>query len=312
MKERSRSALASAVFSSSSALAASCFCAFSTSMVAIAASSAPCMFCPCAPAWSRLASACSKVCWLANSLPASAFCRSYSDDARLAPACADRSCARACSTAACCATIWLSKRCTVACWLPTFSRAGIDREFVIAVIDGRDHVAGAQLRVVLDRNARHIARHLGGERGVMRAHIGVVGRDLETPCGPVVVAVIAGDQQRQHTGRSHELQLAIAFEGNGARGGAVGAAAGACRASATEAASAVGSGRTDSLTGCAAGSGYPGWTTRAYPSPGWTILKAGESSISRFSRSIAALRRMPLTERFGHLICRSNRSVNTD
>ena len=76
----------------------------------------------------------------------------------------------------------------VACCVATFSRAEFDREPIVAVVDGCDHVAGANPRVVRDRDAGNVTRHLGGECGVVGLDVGVVGRDRETADGPPAVA----------------------------------------------------------------------------------------------------------------------------
>ena len=75
-----------------------------------------------------------------------------------------------------------------------------DRELEVAVVDGGDHVAFVDAGVVLDRDARDVAGNLGGERGVVGAHIGVIGRLDEATDRPVAVAEISGrpdrDEQR--------------------------------------------------------------------------------------------------------------------
>ena len=63
---------------------------------------------------------------------------------------------------------------------------GIDRQPIVAVIDAGDHVAGAHLGVVVDREVGDIAGHLGAKRRVVGPHIGVVGRHHEAADGDVV------------------------------------------------------------------------------------------------------------------------------
>ena len=53
---------------------------------------------------------------------------------------------------------------------------------VVAVVDGGDHIAGADPRIVLDGNAVDIARYLRGQRSVVGENIGVV-------CGDDITAV---------------------------------------------------------------------------------------------------------------------------
>ena len=57
-------------------------------------------------------------------------------------------------------------------------------ELVVAVVDGGDHVAGTDGRIVLDRDAGDIAGDLRRQRRVVGAHIGVVGRDHVTAADP--------------------------------------------------------------------------------------------------------------------------------
>ena len=102
--------------------------------------------------------ACSSVCWLANSLAASACWRANSDWVRVAAACAETSCARACATAACAAGICWPMRSTVACWVATLSRAASTREPVVAVVDAGDHVAGMHEACCRPRRSRRRSR----------------------------------------------------------------------------------------------------------------------------------------------------------
>ncbi len=78
----------------------------------------------------------------------------------------------------------------------------LDRELVVAVVDVRDDIALAHMRVVVNRNVGDIAGDLGRERRVLGAHIGVVGRDEIAARGPPVLAVPAGkaecEQDAEH------------------------------------------------------------------------------------------------------------------
>ena len=79
-------------------------------------------------------------------------------------------------------------RSMVASWVAAFSRAEVGGEPVVAIVDGGDHVTGANVAVVVDRYARQVAGNFCGQRGVVRLHIGVVGRDREAADRPPVVA----------------------------------------------------------------------------------------------------------------------------
>jgi hypothetical protein len=70
-----------------------------------------------------------------------------------------------------------------------FLVSGLRRQLVVAIVDGRDQVAGANMGVVGNLDGRQIARHLGGERRVVGVDIGVVGRHREAADRPPIVAV---------------------------------------------------------------------------------------------------------------------------
>ena len=57
---------------------------------------------------------------------------------------------------------------------------GIHRDTIVAVVDLEDHLAGVDQRVVAGEDRRDMAGHARAERGVVGAHIGVVGRDMKT------------------------------------------------------------------------------------------------------------------------------------
>ncbi len=96
----------------------------------------------------------------------------------------------------------------------------VNREPVVAVVDGGDQVAGMHIGVVLDQDARNVAGDLGGQRGVVGTHIGVVGRDGEAADRPPAIAECAGrsDGEHQHGGEDRELAaIAIAHRLRGFR-----------------------------------------------------------------------------------------------
>ena len=141
--------------------------------------------------WSRPASDTSKVAREAKPLVLSACWRSKSRPARFRPASAEASCALACSTA-------LSMRGDLAAdpvdggLLGRDPGArGIDRDAIVAVVDPEDHVAGLHHDVVAGQDRRDVAGHPRAERGVVGAHIGVVGGDEEAADQNIMHAVAA-------------------------------------------------------------------------------------------------------------------------
>ena len=160
-------------------------------------------------------------CWR-NSRAASACWRSSSScGAGCAPPAPRRAAPWPASIAACCASTCWPMRSIVACWVATLSRAASTASAIVAVVDLRDHVAGAHLRVVLDADRRDIARDLGGERRVVRAHIGVVGRHHEAADRPPVVAVPAAGAERREQ-RDGGDRLAVQLRLCGCGGGFLG------------------------------------------------------------------------------------------
>jgi len=92
----------------------------------------------------------------------------------------------------------------------------VNREAIVAVVDFRDHVAGMHVRIVVDDDRLDIAGDLGGERRVLRADIGVVGRDEIAPGGPVVVAIPAAARQhreQRHSGNHLAAQARLRLRG---------------------------------------------------------------------------------------------------
>ena len=83
----------------------------------------------------------------------------------------------------------------------------IDRQPIIAVVDGGDHVAGMDVGVVGDRNAGEIAGHLGGERRVVGLHIGVVGRDHEAADRQIIIAEPASDRRPHDDGATKAMPI---------------------------------------------------------------------------------------------------------
>ena len=91
---------------------------------------------------------------------------------------------------------------------------GIDRQPIVAIVDGGDHVAGMHVGIVGDRHARDIAGDLGGKRRVVGLHIRVVGGDQETADRQIVVAEpSAGAGSREHDRGEHKLAAAGAPRG---------------------------------------------------------------------------------------------------
>ena len=78
----------------------------------------------------------------------------------------------------------------------------IDREPIVAVVNGGDDVAGVNIGVVGDRNAGEIARHLGGQRRVVSLHIGVIGRNHKPANRQIIVAEPAGRPDREDGDRA--------------------------------------------------------------------------------------------------------------
>ena len=87
---------------------------------------------------------------------------------------------------------------------------GIDRDAVIAVVDPEDHVAGPHQRVVAGEDGRDVAGHPRAERGVVGAHIGVVGADEKTSDQKIMHAVGRGGEREQRADADQDHLFALA------------------------------------------------------------------------------------------------------
>ncbi|OIQ72982.1 hypothetical protein GALL_453840 [mine drainage metagenome] len=97
---------------------------------------------------------------------------------------------------------------------------GIDRDAIIAVIDLEDHVAGADQRVVAGKDSGDMTRHARAERGVVGAHIGVVGRDMETSDQNPMHAIGSGGEREQQACADQD-EFALARFRRGRHGGSL-------------------------------------------------------------------------------------------
>jgi hypothetical protein len=95
----------------------------------------------------------------------------------------------------------------VACWVA-----------IVAVVDPEDHVALADHDVVAGKDGRDVAGHPGAERGVVGAHIGVIGGDVEASDQNVVHAV-AGRGECQQRADADQDPFPLARFGRGGIGG---------------------------------------------------------------------------------------------
>ena len=87
-----------------------------------------------------------------------------------------------------------------------FLARGIDRQPIVAVVDGGDHFARMHVGIVGDRHVRDIAGDLGGKRRVVGLHISVVGGDQETADRQIAVAEpSAGAGSGEHDRGEHKL-----------------------------------------------------------------------------------------------------------
>ena len=98
-----------------------------------------------------------------------------------------------------------------------------DRDLVVGVVDGRDHVAGLDRLVVGDEHRRDEPRHLGGDGDLVGLQEGVVGRLLEAADRPPMPAVsAAGGKAGEHGAGQQELAPSLGGRrgGRGCRAGA--------------------------------------------------------------------------------------------
>src|SRR5665213_1412571 len=75
---------------------------------------------------------------------------------------------------------------------------GIHRDPIIAVVDPEHHVAGAHQSVVAGKDRRDMSGYPGAQRGVVGAHIGVIGGNVE-PADQEILGSIAGRGERQQS-----------------------------------------------------------------------------------------------------------------
>ena len=87
-----------------------------------------------------------------------------------------------------------------------------DRDLVVGIVDGRDHVARLDRLVVGDEHRRDEPRHLGGDGDLVGLQEGVVGRLLEAADRPPMPAIIAagGTGRRATAPASRSLPFRLA------------------------------------------------------------------------------------------------------
>ena len=99
----------------------------------------------------------------------------------------------------------------------------LGRERVVAVVDARDDIASLDLGVVGDVDGREVSRDLGRERCGVGADVGIVGGLEETADGPPIVAVPGAEREDEQRAKAeNELATGTARplrRGNGRRGG---------------------------------------------------------------------------------------------
>jgi hypothetical protein len=81
-------------------------------------------------------------------------------------------------------------------------------DLLVQAVDARlcrEHLAGLDRLVVVDRHLGDIARHLGTDQHRMRLHIGVIGRHQKAAGRPVEVA-INGSRRQKHLRRGRDQQ----------------------------------------------------------------------------------------------------------
>ena len=102
----------------------------------------------------------------------------------------------------------------------------IDRDAIVAVVDLENDVAGVDQSVVARQNRRDMAGHPRAEHGVVGAHIGVVGADVEAS-DQKIVGRVRHSGERQQRGDAHQHEFALAGFRRGGLRRSAGAAAGA-------------------------------------------------------------------------------------
>ena len=96
---------------------------------------------------------------------------------------------------------------------------GIDRDAIIAVVDPEDHVTLADHDVVAGKDRGDVAGHPGAKRGVVGAHIGVIGGDVEASDQNIIRAVAGRGERQQRADADHDPSPPARFRRVGAGGG---------------------------------------------------------------------------------------------
>ena len=78
-----------------------------------------------------------------------------------------------------------------------WSLAVCTRQAIVAVVDAQQHIAGLDVGVVVEGDLGDVARHLGGQGGVARTHVGVVGGHQIAAGDPPVAAVVGAEAKHQ-------------------------------------------------------------------------------------------------------------------
>src|SRR5262245_36244972 len=89
----------------------------------------------------------------------------------------------------CCSTIWASKLRIAASEASASACACASAK--IPIVDAREDLPCLDRLIVLHQDLADVARHFGRDGGMVRLHIGVVGRFEIPAVGPVVVAEVA-------------------------------------------------------------------------------------------------------------------------
>ena len=195
VKERSRSALASAVCNSASDFSAWTLFAAITSSCACAARISAC---------ASLTEAFDASCFsgrVIHCLLAHNLClderaaRLRLANVLLSAASALASLASAAAIWAFCASVWLAKPCDHRFLRFDVGLGGINRQPVVAVVKLENDIAGLDRGIFRRRNFRDIARNLGAELRHVGFHIGIIGGNLEAAQHIPVVAIIGGPRK---------------------------------------------------------------------------------------------------------------------
>ena len=93
----------------------------------------------------------------------------------------------------------------------------LDRDRVVAVVDPGERLARLDRLIVGHQDVAQIAGDLRRDDGGVGLHVGVVGRLLKPPGGPVVPAEVARRRDRQRRGASQQQRLPADATGSPAR-----------------------------------------------------------------------------------------------